>query len=89
MRARDGRDEWRPDLLPDGRVRHYWDEGLWVGRWYATDVESFDGIVWDAYYLYDAGARWDEASPVAISSGATVIAERERLRTALLPLWIP
>jgi hypothetical protein len=77
--AGDARDQWNADLLADARVRHYWDADGWLGRWFAVEVEGFDGIVWDAYYLYAAEARWDETPPVAFSSGATVIDRREEL----------
>lgn len=89
MRGGDARSTWDLGLLPDARVRHYWDDDRLVGTWFAERVEGFDGVVWDAYYLYDAEARWDKSPPLAISSGATVMAERERLNTALLPLWAP
>ncbi|MCC6192547.1 MAG: hypothetical protein IT318_26270 [Anaerolineales bacterium] len=79
MLAGDARDEWDQALLPDARVRHFWDEERLVGRWFARKVEGWDGIVWDAYYLYDAEARWEGTLPVAVSSGATVIDRRETL----------
>jgi hypothetical protein len=83
MRAGDARDEWDLALLPDARVRHYWDEGRLVGRWFARNVEGWDGIAWDAYYLYDHDARWEDSLPVAVSSGATVIERREALLAGL------
>jgi hypothetical protein len=89
MLGGDARCEWKLSLMPDIRVRHYWDEYRLIGSWFAKEVEGFDGVVWDAYYLYDAEARWDEAPPPSISSGATVIAQREQLQTALLPLLAP
>jgi hypothetical protein len=89
MLGGDARSKWDMELLPDERVRHFGDEDRLVGSWFAEEVEGFEGVVWDAYYLYDAEARWDESPPVAISSGATGIAEREQLKTALLPLLAP
>jgi hypothetical protein len=85
----DARSKWDIQRLPDRRVRHYWDAARRVGSWIAEEIESFDGVVWDAYYLYDAGARWDESPPLAISIGSTIIAEREQLKTALLPQLAP
>lgn len=48
MLGGDARDEWALSLLPDARVAHYWDEERLVGRWFARNVEGWDGIVWDA-----------------------------------------
>jgi hypothetical protein len=89
MLGGDARAAWKPELLDDRRVRHYWDEDRLAGSWFARQVEGYDGIVWDAYYLYGADARWGESLPAAVSSGSTVIAERKQLEAGIKPMWTP
>ena len=89
----DSRSEWPPDLLADERVEHYWDEKKAVGAWYAQRIASMrdrltteskwnDGeVLWDAYLLYGADARWEEIPTHLILFGRTIVAARESLRT--------
>lgn len=37
-------------------------------------------VMWDAYLLYDATARWDDAPTGLIHWGRTIVAARETLR---------
>ena len=88
----DSRSEWPPELLTDARVQHYWDEEKAVGAWYAQRIASMrdrltpesewnDGkVLWDAYLLYGADDRWDEAPSQLILFGRTIVAARESLR---------
>jgi hypothetical protein len=41
-------------IMPDARVRHFWDERRVVGAWFArqTAYENNNGFVWDTYFLY-------------------------------------
>jgi hypothetical protein len=71
MLGDDARSKWDIELLADSRVRHYWNADRLVGTWFAEEVVGFDGVVWDAYYLYDARARWNESPLPAISTGST------------------
>ena len=87
----DSRSEWPPDLLTDARVEHFWDEAKVVGTWYAQRSTSMrnrltpkskwnDGeVLWDAYLLYGADARWDEAPGDLILFGRTIIAAHDSL----------
>lgn len=94
----DARDRWRADLLSDGRVRHYWDDTRAVGRLYLqllprlwparaaeTVVPQADAL-WDAYLLYPADARWDDAPPAVLSWGSTILQTQETLRQDVLRL---
>lgn len=87
----DERAKWPPSLLTDSRVIHRWDEGKLVGMWYGghtseirtqlSQESSWKGdILWDAYLLYGADARWDEAPTNLIHWGRTIVAGRETLR---------
>jgi hypothetical protein len=91
----DSRQRWRPDLLSDSRVTHYWDEPRAIGRAYFQDltrmwekrapdtVPPLDLILWDAYLLYGAEARWNEEPPDVVSWGSTILMVRDRLKEDL------
>ena len=91
----DSRERWRHDLLPDSRVAHYWDEPRAVGQLYFQSLPRIwerrapetappqDLILWDAYLLYAADARWDEQPPDIVRWGATILLARERLKRDL------
>jgi capsular polysaccharide biosynthesis protein len=94
----DARGRWRADLLPDTRVRHYWDETRAVGRLYLqllprlwsaraaeTVIPQADAL-WDAYLLYPADARWDDEPPGVIRWGSTILQTQETLRRDILAL---
>jgi hypothetical protein len=73
-------------------VSHRWDEGKVVGRWFAPQAPGLkpqlasgsawgDGdILWDAYLLFGADARWDEGPTGLIHWGRTIVAGRESLK---------
>jgi hypothetical protein len=83
----DSRDRWDAAGLADPRVTHLWDGPDVVGRWLVEHAPGFDGGDWDAYALFGPEARWTAASPPApVSSGSTVVANRDRLARAILPL---
>ena len=93
MMPADSRSKWSADLLTDGRVIHRWDEGTLVGRWFAPRTAGIqpqlapgsawtDGdILWDAYLLYGADARWDDAPAGLIHWGRTIVAGRDTLKS--------
>ena len=94
----DARERWRPTLLPDARVRHYWDEPRSIGRLYlqllarlwpsraAESVVPQADALWDAYLLYAADARWDDDPPAVISWGSTILETQQTLEHDILRL---
>ncbi len=74
----DARSKWRPDLLTDPRISHWWDDRRLVGLHMidklrphaalrAEGSRPFEGkILWDAYLLFDRRARWAGAFPTAL-----------------------
>jgi hypothetical protein len=89
MLSTDARSEWHEDLLPDPRVRHFWDEERIAGLWFAkanTGGLGYAGIVWDAYLLFGPGAVW-KAEPLPLAgAGATVIGKSGELEDQARPL---
>jgi hypothetical protein len=85
----DARSKWSQRLLPDSRVRHWWDGAKAVGRWYGAQVTAKrEGHVeWDAYFLYGPEAEWGEDGPgPPVSWGRTVIGSGEQQKAHLLGL---
>lgn len=90
----DGRAMWRMGggTLTDSRVAHFWDDQKLVGRWFAENISPDDadgGVVWDAYYLYPAGAEWTSKPPAAMTNGVTVRAKFDELNQKIRPLLSP
>ena len=96
----DARSKWPPDLLTDARVIHRWDEPKAAGLWYAPLTASMrrelapgsswsDGaILWDAYLLYGADAKWSDAPTKGlIHWGRTIVAGRETLKDDFAKLF--
>jgi len=87
----DSRARWRRELMPDRRVEHFWDEERVLGNRYYGDLarlaarqapgtKATEGrILWDAYLLYPAGARWDDGRTNVLSWGRTILLTRETL----------
>ena len=87
----DERAKWRPQLLRDARVVHWWDERRLLGRQLLVDLRpynhlrapgsrDFQGqILWDAYLLFDRTARWEQSPKGLVSWGYTVMATRTTL----------
>ncbi len=48
--------------MPDPRVKHFWDGELEVARWFARQVDGFEGVSWDMYYLYGPEGRVENGS---------------------------
>jgi hypothetical protein len=93
MMPADSRAKWSANLLTDSRVIHRWDEPKTLGRWFGPrtavmksqltpDSTWNDGdVLWDAYLLYGADAKWDAEPAGLINWGRTIVAARESLRT--------
>lgn len=75
------RDKWDVTLMPDPRVMHFWDGQLEVARWFAKQVDGYEGVSWDMYYLYGPEAVWETIPAPLAGSGGTIYREREMLRT--------
>jgi len=89
MLGGDARQAWDPSVMPDMRVKHFWDEDKIAGRWFAEQWGGTSGIVWDIYYLYDPETTWEANLPLPLSSGVTIYAERQQLEEAMLRLLQP
>ena len=77
---------WNGTTMPDQRVIHYWDANHEVGQWFAKQVDGYDGISWDVYYLYGPAATWETTPSPLVSSGSSVYSERETLKMKLSTL---
>lgn len=65
--------------MPDNRVMHFWDGERIVGRWFAKEIDGYDGITWDAYFLYGPEATWENVPSPLAGSGSTIYGERKML----------
>ena len=83
--AGDRRSAWDPDLMPDPRVKHFWDGDREVGLWFAENHEGVPGIAWDIYFLYGPDAHWEGVPEPLVSSGFTVIGSKDRLYGDIMP----
>jgi hypothetical protein len=64
----------------DPRVTHLWDAGDVVGEAFLDGFGvDLGGLDYDFFLLFDRDATWGASPPRPVSSGATVIDERERL----------
>jgi len=75
----DAREEWNGTTMPDARVVHFWDGDLQVGGWFAKQMDGYEGIAWDVYYLYGPDAIWGTTPAPLVGSGGTIYAERRAL----------
>ena len=82
----DSRPMWNGTTIPDNRVIHYWDGNRAIGQWFAKQVDGYDGISWDAYYLYGPDATWETIPSPLIGSGSTIYGERRALQKQVLTL---
>ena len=86
MMGGDAREEWDGSTMPDSRVNHFWDGKLYAGRWLAKNVNGYEGIAWDIYYLFGPDAVWENIRSAFVGSGQTIYGEREQLRSQITPL---
>ena len=80
MLGGDAREEWNGTTMPDPRVTHFWDGELQAGQWFAKQVEGYDGVSWDVYYLYGPDAVWETIPSPLLGSGRTIFSERQALQ---------
>ena len=89
MLGPDTRSAVEPNLLRDPRVRQYWDDDRIVGRWLAdagVGGAAYSSVVWDAFYVFEANASWNERPQPVAAFGSPVISETGTLERALRPL---
>ena len=76
----DSRSMWNGTTMPDHRVMHFWDGERVIGQWIAKEIDGYEGISWDSYYLYGPDAVWESIPVPLVSSGGTIYDEREGLK---------
>lgn len=86
MLGGDAREMWNGSNIPDPRVIHYWDGEYVIGEWFAKQVDGYEGIAWDAYYLYGPDTTWDEVPSPLVGSGGTIYGERDTLNSLVQTL---
>jgi hypothetical protein len=69
-------------VLGDPRVTSFWDERGAAEKWFAEHVKA-EPVSWDAYFLFDRGARWASGPGRPAASGSPVFNEKEELEAAL------
>ena len=91
----DARRKWPPTLLTDQRVSHYWDEQRTLGTAYLSNLPAMldrraeatlqptADAMWDAFYLYAPGDRWQDPLPLPIRWGYPIMPTREELAREL------
>ncbi len=78
--ATDARSEIDGAGMVDPRVVHFWDSGDVIGRPFLDRLGvDFGGLDYDFFLLFDRDASWGASPPRPVSSGATVVAESDRL----------
>jgi hypothetical protein len=77
-------------VMPDRRVKHYWDSERAAGRWFKENVPNdYDKpILWDAFYLYGPDAVWKDVPAAFITSGRTILEDRRNLPEGLAKLGL-
>ena len=75
----DSREMWNGTTMPDNRVIHFWDGERAIGQWFAEQVDGYNGISWDTYYLYGPDAIWESIPSPLVSSGGTIYDKRAEL----------
>jgi hypothetical protein len=77
---------WNGTAMPDMRVMHFWDGEHVIGQWIAKEIDGYDGISWDSYYLFGPDAKWETVPSPLVASGGTIYGERETLNKQLSTL---
>jgi hypothetical protein len=87
----DARSKWPSTVLADPRVSHYWDDQRTVGRLYLSRVPAMlnrraaatrqpaDDALWDAFFLYAPGDRWQDPLPLPVRWGYPIMVTRDQL----------
>jgi hypothetical protein len=76
----DARVMWNGIVMPDARVIHFWDGERKIGSWFAEHVDGYEGIAWDAYYLYGPDAKWETVPSPLLGSGGPIVYEQAALK---------
>ncbi len=80
----DTRERWPGHVLTDRRVAHTWDKDPSIGAAFAHLTHPEDGgPEWDAWFLYDADARWSAPVPAPRAWGRTIVGSKDKLAAAL------
>jgi hypothetical protein len=82
----DAREEWDGTTMPDPRVIHFWDGDTQIGQWFAKQVDGYEGVAWDVYYLYGPEATWNSIPSPLIGSGGTIYSKHKQLETQVQTL---
>ncbi|HXQ34024.1 MAG TPA: hypothetical protein VN843_08435 [Anaerolineales bacterium] len=80
------RDKWDATKMPDARVTQFWDGEHVISRWFASQVDGYEGVSWGFYYLYGPDAEWDALPSPLVDSGGIVFRDREKLKMQVLGL---
>ena len=80
------RDRWDGGGLTDRRVVHLWDERDLTGDWFVAHLDSFRGGNWDSYLLFGPDAEWTTLPSPLLSSGSTIIGQRDELARSVRAL---
>ena len=87
-------DEALAPISDDPRVSSYYDRDARASRWfYQNVIKGWPGVedkpafrrekAWDAYFVYGAGASWQELRSGCAAGGAGIILERQNLLRGL------
>ena len=62
-------------LLPDSRVKHYWDQTRMSGSYFKKNIapDVSGSIAWDMFFLYGPDAVWHETPDPLVDKGRTII----------------
>lgn len=82
----DTRGMWDGNNMPDPRVTHFWDGQRIIGKWFASEVDDYQGISWDAYYLYGPDATWAATPSPLVASGGPIYPNRAALQAKMTAL---
>jgi hypothetical protein len=83
----DAGEEWNGTTMPNPRVKHFWDGNTVIGQWLAEQVDGYQGVAWDVYYLYGPDPTWEGVPSSLVGSGGTIYDEREALK-AQMDSWL-
>jgi len=97
----DARSKWPDGLLTDQRVLHYWDQERVVRVRYLSNLAAMlaqrapetvvptADAMWDAFYVYARGARWQDPTPIPLSWGYPIMVTHNQLIADLEHLLQP
>jgi hypothetical protein len=76
------------EVFDDPRVTSFWDPTEISGKWFGErEAGGSDGpIVWDAFYAFNASARWGAGRTEIVAAGAPIIGNVDALQRQFVPL---